>query len=94
MKPLFSVICVVRNESKTLPRLAHSLKEFLGRGGDWVVVDTGSTDGTPEVARGLGARVFEEGDNFIHSPERQCVARLCSVHEKGMPAWAFEIQTL
>lgn len=62
--PKFSVICVVKGESKTLPTLAHSLKEFLERGGDWVVVDTGSADNTAEVARQLGARVFEEGPRF------------------------------
>ena len=64
MKPLFSVICVVRNESKTLPRLLGSLKEFMERGGDVVYVDTGSTDGTPDVARSFGCRVYEEGDRF------------------------------
>ena len=57
-------MCVVRNEAKTLPRLIASLQEFFARGGDAVLVDTGSTDNTTEVARAGGFRVFEEGDRF------------------------------
>lgn len=63
--PAFSVVCIARNESKTLPRLAESLKEFLGRGGEWLIIDTGSSDGTPDVARSLGAKVSSEGDRFV-----------------------------
>lgn len=86
--PLFSVCVIAKNEAKTLPRLAESLKEFLARGGDWVVVDTGSTDDTKEVAKKLGARVFgadssrrlscDEADNinaqFIIPPDKHIVA--------------------
>ena len=63
-KPLFSVVSIGRNEVRTLPRLIESLNEFLSRGGDFVFVDTGSTDGTSEVARKGGAKVFEVGDRF------------------------------
>lgn len=62
--PSFSVVLIARNESKTLPRLVESLKEFQERGGEIVLVDTGSTDGTAEVARKLGCRVSEEGNRF------------------------------
>jgi glycosyltransferase involved in cell wall biosynthesis len=58
------VISVVRNEAATLPRLLKSLSEFLSRGGEFIVVDTGSRDNTAQVARDGGARVFEEGDRF------------------------------
>lgn len=63
-KPLFSVVFIARNESKTLPYAIASLKEFMTRGGDVNVVDTGSTDGTPELARSLGCRVKEVGEIF------------------------------
>ena len=63
-KPLFSIVTVGRNESKTLPRLLDSLKEFFARGGEMIFVDTGSADGTVDVARKGGATVFEVGDRF------------------------------
>lgn len=64
MKPLFSVVLIARNESKTLPRLVESLKEFKERGGEICLLDTGSTDNTPEIARSLGCKVEEVGDRF------------------------------
>lgn len=60
----FSVVLIARNESKTLPRLVESLKEFQGRGGEIILLDTGSTDGTPQVARSLGCFVKEVGDAY------------------------------
>ncbi len=63
-KPKFSVALIARNEAKTLPRLVESLKEFQERGGEIIVLDTNSTDGTPEVARSLGCIVHEVGDKF------------------------------
>lgn len=58
--PLFSVVVIARNERETLPRLLGSLTEFLDRGGDVVVVDTGSTDGTQEFARAVkGVKLLE-----------------------------------
>jgi glycosyltransferase involved in cell wall biosynthesis len=64
--PLFSVALIAKNESKTLPRLIASLAEFKERGGEIILADTGSTDGTPKVAADLGCIVFEEGERFIH----------------------------
>lgn len=71
MKPNFSVVLIARDESKTIPLLMSSLKEFRMRGGEIVLVDTGSTDDTAELARGLGCRVFEEGDRFTHTITKQ-----------------------
>lgn len=56
----FSVVLISRNEERTLPRLLASLKGVE----DIVLVDTGSTDNTAEVARSHGVRVFCEGDRF------------------------------
>ena len=64
--PKFSVISVARDEATTIPRLLSSLSEFLARGGEFVVVDTGSSDGTAHVAREGGAKVIEAGDRFRH----------------------------
>lgn len=60
----FSVVLIARNESKTLPRLIESLKEFQTRGGEVILLDTGSTDGTPDTARGLGCTVKEVGNAY------------------------------
>jgi tetratricopeptide (TPR) repeat protein len=57
------VVCG-RNEAKTIPTLLESVSEFLKAGGDFVYVDTGSTDGTPKIAGAWGCRVWEEGDRF------------------------------
>jgi glycosyltransferase involved in cell wall biosynthesis len=66
-KPKFSIVFIARNEAKTLPNAIKSLKEFMDRGGDVNLVDTGSTDGTPDLARSLGCRVKEVGDIFKHT---------------------------
>ena len=64
MRPLFSVVVIARNEQSTLPRLVKSLDEFLKRGGEFIVLDTGSTDKTADIARSLGCAVIEVGDKF------------------------------
>ena len=38
-------------------------------------------------------RVIEESHDFARFPNRQTNPRLRNIREKGMPAWAFEIQT-
>lgn len=60
----FDVCLIARNEALTLPRLVGSLKEFQARGGNIYVLDTGSTDNTIEVAKGLGCKVEAVGDKF------------------------------
>ena len=62
--PNFSVVLIARNEAKTLPRLVESLAEFKQRGGEIILVDTGSTDDTADIARGLGCKVQEVGNKF------------------------------
>jgi glycosyltransferase involved in cell wall biosynthesis len=64
MKPLFDICLIARNESKTLPKLIDSLSEFQKRGGEILLLDTGSTDGTASKARELGCIVHEVGDKF------------------------------
>lgn len=62
--PRFSVVVIARNEAQALPRLLHSLEEFVDRGGEVLVVDTGSTDDTIAIARARGCRVEAVGDTF------------------------------
>ena len=55
--PRFSIVVLARNEAWALPRLLWSLEEFLDRGGEVLVVDTGSTDDTIAIAKRRGCRV-------------------------------------
>ncbi len=50
-----SVIVAARNEEKNLPSCLESLREA----GEVYVVDSQSTDATPEIARSLGAKVVQ-----------------------------------
>lgn len=58
-----SVCLIARDEAHNLPRLIESVH---GLAQEIVVVDTGSTDGTPALAAALGARVLHApwGDDF------------------------------
>lgn len=61
--PLLSLCMIVRNEEKNLARCLASVR---GAVDEIIVVDTGSTDGTAQLARSLGAQVFsyEWQDDF------------------------------
>ncbi|MEW6726087.1 MAG: glycosyltransferase [Bacillota bacterium] len=52
-----SLCMIARNEADNIGRAIRSVKDFVD---EIVVVDTGSTDNTPEVARSLGAKVVRE----------------------------------
>lgn len=58
-----SVVLIVKNEEELLPGCLESLK---GLGDELVIVDTGSTDRTVEIAKSYGARIghFEWCDDF------------------------------
>ncbi len=65
MPILFDIVCIAKNETKTIGRLTESLKEFFDRGGKAFLLDTGSTDETPRIARELGWNVTEvENERF------------------------------
>ena len=52
--PTISLVLIVKNEEKTLPKCLDSFKDIVQ---EMIVVDTGSTDRTVEVAKSFGARV-------------------------------------
>ena len=53
-----SVIIITKNEAKDLPRALASVS-FAD---ELIVLDSGSTDGTQEIAQSLGAKVFESSE--------------------------------
>ena len=65
MNQKFSVVLIARNEEHKLPYLIESLTEFKSRGGEILLLDTGSTDKTAEIARQLGCNVHEVGEKFL-----------------------------
>lgn len=62
-EPSISVCMIVRDEEANLPR---ALTSVLGIADEIIVVDTGSRDASPEIARSFGARVdhFAWRDDF------------------------------
>jgi len=57
--PRISVIVPTWNEAKYLPTLFESLRRQTVPPDEVIVADSGSSDGTPEVARAAGAAVLE-----------------------------------
>lgn len=56
--PLLSICMIVKNEESVIARALSSAKNMTGLEAELVVVDTGSTDRTVEIAESLGAKVF------------------------------------
>ncbi|MGR3311300.1 MAG: glycosyltransferase [Candidatus Brocadiales bacterium] len=65
-QPSVSLCMIVKNEEKTLSRCLESVKFLVD---EMVIVDTGSTDKTVEVAKGYGAKVLHKDwtDNFAEA---------------------------
>lgn len=55
-RPSLSLTMIVKNEEDNLPRLFESVKDCFD---ELIIVDTGSTDKTKEIAQKYGARVFD-----------------------------------
>lgn len=65
-RPRLSLCMIVKDEQRLLPLALQSAMPWVD---EVVVVDTGSTDRTPEIARRMGARVFHDpwqGDFSLH----------------------------
>jgi len=60
----FSIVIIARNEARNLPRLLDGLGTFADRGGEILVVDTGSIDDTPAIAQERGCRVESASSRF------------------------------
>lgn len=64
-----TLVVIAKNESRCIERCLRSAQPFVDR---MLVLDTGSTDGTPELARACGAEVhfFEWIDDFSAARNR------------------------
>lgn len=56
-----SVVLITQDEEDNLPRTLESILPLVNGGrGEIIVVDSGSTDRTLEIARSFGAKIFDE----------------------------------
>ena len=63
MKNEISLCMIVKNEEEYLPRCLENIKDIVD---EIIIVDTGSTDKTVEIAKSYGAKVyyFKWNNNF------------------------------
>jgi glycosyltransferase involved in cell wall biosynthesis len=74
MRNRLSVALITRDEAENLPRTLASVR-FAD---EVVVVDSGSTDGTLELARAAGARVFEQPWKGFAAQKNAAIERTAS----------------
>jgi glycosyltransferase involved in cell wall biosynthesis len=76
---LLTIVSIAYNEEILIPRYFDSIKKCFGKIGtsiNVVIVDTGSTDATREIARDAGAKVVEAGTRFAHFLDRDEVRKI------------------
>ncbi|MGH9545748.1 MAG: glycosyltransferase family 2 protein [Terriglobales bacterium] len=80
-----SVVLITLNEESNLGRTLESVQPLVGDGpGEIIVVDSGSTDRTLEIAKAHGARVFAE-------PWKGYAAQKNSAIEKATGDWILSL---
>ena len=85
MSLLLSVVIITKNEEQNLGRTLESVQLLVAEGqGEIIVVDSGSTDHTVEIAKSFGAKVFvEEWKGFA--------AQKNSAIEKAAGEWVLSL---
>ncbi|SHL40696.1 glycosyltransferase family 2 protein [Roseibium suaedae] len=93
-----SVFIIAKNEAD---RIGKSIQSVIGWADEVIVIDSGSTDGTPEVASSLGARVIHN-DWLGYGPQKRFGEDQCrndwilniDADEEVTPGLASEIRAL
>lgn len=79
MKIPVSVIVVTKNEESRIRRCLNALKDF----DEVIVVDSGSTDKTPDIARECGAQLIDFKWNGVYPKKRQwCLENVRLKHDR------------
>jgi glycosyltransferase involved in cell wall biosynthesis len=80
-----SVVLITQNEETNLPRTLESVQPLVRDGrGEIIVVDSGSTDRTLEIARSFGAKIFPE-------PWKGFAAQKNSAIDKASGEWVLQL---
>ncbi len=80
-----SVVLITQNEEHNLPHTLESVMPLVRDGkGDIIVVDSGSTDRTVEIAQSYGAKVFVE-------PWKGFAAQKNSAMDKASMEWVLQL---
>jgi glycosyltransferase involved in cell wall biosynthesis len=80
-----SVVLITQDEEANLPRTLESVMPLVGDGqGEIVVVDSGSTDRTLEIAGSFGAKIFNE-------PWKGFAAQKNSAMDKASGDWVLQL---
>ena len=70
------LMCIMKNEEDNIGRMLSSVKPFTDK---ILLVDTGSTDKSVEIAKNFNAEVIEAGDRFVHP-----------IYDGGIPIFNFD----
>jgi glycosyltransferase involved in cell wall biosynthesis len=82
---ILSVVTITHNEEANIGRTLESVKPLVSDGkGEIIVVDSGSTDGTVEIAKSHGAKVFVE-------PWKGFAAQKNSAIDKAAGDWVLSL---
>jgi glycosyltransferase involved in cell wall biosynthesis len=82
---LLSVVVITHNEEANIARTLSSVASLVSnRTGEIIVVDSGSTDRTVEIAKSFGAKVFEE-------PWKGFAAQKNSAIDKASADWILSL---
>jgi hypothetical protein len=84
----YALVSPVKNESEGLVRLAASLADQTCRPSRWVVVDTGSTDDTRDVVRGL--METHSWISLVEAPQEESTTGYAGKAHHGVITRAFE----
>src|SRR6202142_1605498 len=80
-----SIVLITQNEERNLPRTLESVMPLVGDGkGEIIVVDSGSTDRTIEIAQSYGAKIFVE-------PWKGFAAQKNSAMDKASMDWVLQL---
>ncbi len=97
MPKSLSVVIITLNEAANLPRTLASIRAL----GEMVVLDSGSTDGTVQIAEQAGARVFNEPWKGFGAQKNSAIAKATGdwilsldADEEVSPELALEITAL